>query len=95
MAGDTSAELGHYFSKKSFHKPTYCHHCTDLLWGLIGQGLICKGNVKEFIINSNSCLFCQIALAEMVRITLLIQARSTPAHVVIYILVFPHSSRID
>ena len=37
---------GHYFTKKTFHKPTYCHHCTDMLWGLIGQGYICEG--KEY-----------------------------------------------
>lgn len=36
-------QQGHCFSKKTFHKPTYCHHCTDMLWGLIGQGLICEG----------------------------------------------------
>ncbi|OQR75072.1 diacylglycerol kinase theta-like [Tropilaelaps mercedesae] len=35
---------GHYFTKKTFHKPTYCHHCTDMLWGLIGQGYICEGD---------------------------------------------------
>lgn len=34
---------GHTFGKKTFHKPTYCHHCSDLLWGLIGQGYICDG----------------------------------------------------
>jgi len=34
---------GHFFTKKTFHKPTYCHHCTDMLWGLIGQGCICEG----------------------------------------------------
>lgn len=34
---------GHFFVKKTFHKPTYCHHCTDMLWGLIGQGLVCEG----------------------------------------------------
>ncbi|CRL08161.1 CLUMA_CG020913, isoform B [Clunio marinus] len=33
---------GHSFGKKTFHKPTYCHHCSDLLWGLIGQGYICE-----------------------------------------------------
>ncbi|XP_070533846.1 diacylglycerol kinase theta-like isoform X3 [Ptychodera flava] len=33
---------GHIFMKKTFHKPTYCHHCTDMLWGLIGQGFICE-----------------------------------------------------
>ena len=34
---------GHFFTKKTFHKPTYCHHCTDMLWGLIGQGYVCEG----------------------------------------------------
>ena len=34
---------GHFFIKKTFHKPTYCHHCTDMLWGLIGQGFVCEG----------------------------------------------------
>lgn len=33
----------HSFAKKTFHKPTYCHHCSDLLWGLIGQGYGCEG----------------------------------------------------
>ena len=33
----------HCFTKKTFHKPVYCHHCTDLLWGIIGQGVICEG----------------------------------------------------
>ncbi|KAJ6639360.1 Protein kinase C, eye isozyme, partial [Pseudolycoriella hygida] len=36
------ADGGHSFGKKTFHKPTYCHHCSDLLWGLIGQGYICE-----------------------------------------------------
>ena len=34
---------GHYFVKKTFHKPVYCHHCAEMLWGLIGQGFICDG----------------------------------------------------
>ena len=34
---------GHFFTKKTFHKPTYCHHCTEMLWGIIGQGFICEG----------------------------------------------------
>jgi hypothetical protein len=37
------ATHGHFFVKKTFHKPTYCHHCTEMLWGLIGQGLTCEG----------------------------------------------------
>lgn len=50
IIGSTAEELnkmaygGHSFGKKTFHKPTYCHHCSDLLWGLIGQGYICEGS---------------------------------------------------
>lgn len=40
---------GHYFTKKTFHKPTYCHHCADMLWGLIGQGYIC--DVCNFVVH--------------------------------------------
>ena len=36
---------GHSFVKKTFHKPTNCHYCGDLLWGLMGQGYICEGKV--------------------------------------------------
>lgn len=36
----------HSFAKKTFHKPTYCHHCSDLLWGLIGQGYGCEGTPR-------------------------------------------------
>ncbi|XP_066297998.1 diacylglycerol kinase theta-like [Branchiostoma lanceolatum] len=32
----------HLFHKKTFHKPTYCHHCTELLWGVLGQGYVCE-----------------------------------------------------
>lgn len=39
---------GHFFVKKTFHKPTYCHHCVEMLWGLIGQGYYCEGNLKFF-----------------------------------------------
>ncbi|GIX91879.1 hypothetical protein CDAR_511782 [Caerostris darwini] len=41
---------GHYFTKKTFHKPTYCHHCTDMLWGLIGQGYVCE--VCEYCVHA-------------------------------------------
>lgn len=42
-SAETPASHGHSFSKKTFHKPTYCHSCTDMLWGLIQQGYICEG----------------------------------------------------
>lgn len=35
--------LGHEFLRKTYFQPTYCHHCTELLWGLKGQGLQCTG----------------------------------------------------
>ncbi|XP_066257964.1 diacylglycerol kinase theta isoform X1 [Euwallacea similis] len=40
---------GHAFQKKTFHKPTYCHHCGDMLWGLIQQGFICE--VCNFVVH--------------------------------------------
>ena len=36
-------QSGHRFSRKTFTRPSYCHHCTDMLWGLTNQGLICEG----------------------------------------------------
>jgi len=44
---------GHYFLKKNFHKPSYCHHCSDLVWGLLGQGYVCE--VCNFIVHDR-CL---------------------------------------
>lgn len=35
--------MAHEFAKKTFFQPSYCHHCSDLLWGLKGQGYMCKG----------------------------------------------------
>nr|CAD7442331.1 unnamed protein product [Timema bartmani] len=47
MAADQPAIHGHSFAKKTFHKPTYCHHCSDMLWGLIQQGYICEVPLHE------------------------------------------------
>ncbi|PAV83429.1 hypothetical protein WR25_08674 [Diploscapter pachys] len=33
---------GHFFSKKTFGKPTYCHHCCDKIWGMLTQGYCCE-----------------------------------------------------
>ncbi|CAH1776092.1 unnamed protein product [Owenia fusiformis] len=44
---------GHFFAKKTFHKPTYCHHCTEMLWGWIGQGYVCE--VCNFVVHDR-CL---------------------------------------
>ncbi|KAH0955950.1 hypothetical protein HN011_008320 [Eciton burchellii] len=52
-SAETPASHGHSFSKKTFHKPTYCHSCTDMLWGLIQQGYICE--VCNFVVHDR-CL---------------------------------------
>ncbi|XP_017770356.1 PREDICTED: diacylglycerol kinase theta isoform X2 [Nicrophorus vespilloides] len=51
--GSAVATHGHSFCKKTFHKPTYCHHCSDMLWGLIQQGFICE--VCNFVVHDR-CL---------------------------------------
>lgn len=33
---------GHEFVKTTFYQPTFCHHCTDMLWGLRNQGVVCE-----------------------------------------------------
>lgn len=48
-AGSHDPAHGHSFCKKTFHKPTYCHHCSDMLWGLIQQGFICE--VCNFVVH--------------------------------------------
>ncbi|XP_057371949.1 diacylglycerol kinase theta-like [Daphnia carinata] len=49
----TTGSHGHYFLKKNFHKPSYCHHCSDLVWGLLGQGYVCE--VCNFVVHDR-CL---------------------------------------
>ena len=39
--------LGHEFAKKTFFQPTFCHHCTEMLWGLKGQGFVCTGKRRK------------------------------------------------
>ena len=49
QAVDHTRGHGHFFTRKTFHRPTYCHHCTDMLWGLIGQGYVCEGKSLVFL----------------------------------------------
>ena len=44
-------QSGHRFVRKTFTRPTYCHLCTDMLWGLMNQGLICEGREDEDKVN--------------------------------------------
>ena len=40
-----AVKTGHEFKVKSYYKPTYCHHCSELLWGLMNQGYQCTGKI--------------------------------------------------
>uniref|UniRef100_A0A914V1S6 Phorbol-ester/DAG-type domain-containing protein n=1 Tax=Plectus sambesii TaxID=2011161 RepID=A0A914V1S6_9BILA len=40
---------GHYFTKKTYGKPTVCHHCCEMLWGLLSTGYCCEGALSSFL----------------------------------------------
>lgn len=35
---------GHSFKRVTLTKPTFCHYCTDFIWGLAGY--LCEGNAS-------------------------------------------------
>ncbi|XP_064653188.1 diacylglycerol kinase theta-like isoform X3 [Lineus longissimus] len=72
---------GHFFVKKTFHKPTYCHHCTDMLWGLIGQGYVCE--VCNFVVHDR-CVKTVVSPCSSIAVNLIknpvAHCWSEPAH---------------
>lgn len=36
---------GHCFKKVTLTKPTFCHNCSDFIWGLIG--FVCEGKQSD------------------------------------------------
>ena len=65
---DALGNNGHSFSKKTYHRPTYCHHCTDLLWGLTNQGLQCSD--CNFV-SHEKCLSCIVTPCNYLASTLI------------------------
>lgn len=46
--------LGHDFAKKTFFQPTYCHYCSEMLWGIKSQGCVCKGVAQQLASCTNN-----------------------------------------
>ncbi|XP_065897933.1 diacylglycerol kinase theta-like [Dysidea avara] len=42
MTSQKKRHSGHDFKRRNFFQPTYCEHCSDLLWGIKGQGFTCR-----------------------------------------------------
>ncbi|CAH8476706.1 hypothetical protein MS3_00001785 [Schistosoma haematobium] len=38
----TNTIQGHSFIRRTLHKPAYCHHCGEVIWGLLGSGFQCE-----------------------------------------------------
>uniref|UniRef100_A0A672KCQ0 Phorbol-ester/DAG-type domain-containing protein n=1 Tax=Sinocyclocheilus grahami TaxID=75366 RepID=A0A672KCQ0_SINGR len=38
---------GHCFRKVTLTKPTFCHHCSDFIWGIVG--FVCEGKMVYLI----------------------------------------------
>ena len=43
--GDENAQIcPHDLNVHSYHSPAFCDHCGEMLWGIVRQGLRCKGS---------------------------------------------------
>ncbi|XP_059933071.1 protein kinase D4 [Gadus macrocephalus] len=48
-AGVTEMKIRpHSLAVHSYRSPTFCHHCGEMLWGLVRQGLRCEGCGLDF-----------------------------------------------
>ncbi|KAL7064199.1 hypothetical protein AAHC03_05386 [Spirometra sp. Aus1] len=57
---------GHSFYRKSFNKPAYCHHCSEVIWSPLSTGFAC--DVCNFLAHER-CLSGIVALCPRVAST--------------------------
>lgn len=38
----TNTTQGHSFIRRTLHKPAYCHHCGEVIWGILSSGFQCE-----------------------------------------------------
>ncbi|KAL3990847.1 Diacylglycerol kinase accessory domain family protein [Acanthocheilonema viteae] len=73
---------GHYFVRKTFGKPTYCHHCCDKIWGMLTQGYACQ--VCNFICH-DKCMKTVVSFCSGVALQLIknpvAHTWSEPSHI--------------
>lgn len=50
-----SVNMPHKFSIHNYKVPTFCDHCGSLLWGLMRQGLQCKGESDVHLCVLHTC----------------------------------------
>lgn len=53
-----SSAPGHCFKKVTLTKPTFCHSCSDFIWGIIG--FLCEGKTANMLCLSGSLLMHEI-----------------------------------
>ncbi|OZC10924.1 hypothetical protein X798_02068 [Onchocerca flexuosa] len=73
---------GHYFVRKTFGKPAYCHHCCDKIWGMLTQGYACE--VCNFICH-DKCMKTVVSFCSGVALQLIknpvAHTWSEPSHI--------------
>ena len=65
--GDQSAQIcQHDLNVHSYHSPAFCDYCGEMLWGIVRQGLRCKGRFEVYVpvisFCQKFCIYCNLEL---------------------------------